>query len=113
VEGGSQVSCPRHLNRNEAQTCGFHFAGGTHYAHVGSLSMRMSSLRVQLGAIDDGLITNERSIQRVEHLIVRLSEEDEDREGAQRLLVHLTGIRRRFEAIRLNLLNELAIADRT
>jgi hypothetical protein len=107
------VSCPRHLNRNEAQTCGFHFAGGTHYAHVGSLSMRMSSLRVQLGAIDDGLITNERSIQRVEHLIVRLSEEDEDREGAQRLLVHLTGIRRRFEAIRLNLLNELAIADRT
>jgi hypothetical protein len=73
----------------------------------------MSSLRVQLGAIDDGLITNERSIQRVEHLIVRLSEGDEDRERARRLLVHLTGIRRRFEAIRLDLVNELAKADRT
>ena len=75
--------------------------------------MRMSAIRVQLGAIDDALLTTERSIQRLEHLIVQLDEEDEDRQEAQRQLVHLSGVRRRFEMIRAKLVSELAKAQVT
>jgi hypothetical protein len=70
--------------------------------------MKTSSLQVQLGAIDDGLLTTDRSIQKLEHLIVQLGEKDEDREGAERLLVHLAGMRRRFETVRMSLVRELA-----
>lgn len=71
----------------------------------------MSPLRVQIGAIDDGLLTTERSIRRLEHLISQLDEEDEDRQEAQRQLVQLDGVRRRFESLRSSLANELAKAD--
>lgn len=73
--------------------------------------MTMSTLRVQLGAIDDGLLTAERSIRRLEHLIGQLDEDEEDRQEAQRQLVHLSGMRRRLEAIRSNLVTELAKAQ--
>jgi hypothetical protein len=72
--------------------------------------MRTSTIRVQLGAIDDGLLTTERSIQRLEQLIGQLGLEDEDRQEAQRQLVHMTGMRRRFEMIRASLVSELSKA---
>lgn len=72
----------------------------------------MSTLRVQLGTIDDGLLTTERSIRSLEHLIAQLDEQDEDRQEAQRQLVHLSGMRRRLEAIRSNLVSELTRAER-
>jgi hypothetical protein len=70
--------------------------------------MKTSSLQVQLGAIDDGLLTTDRSIQKLEHLILQLGENNEDREGAERLLGHFAGMRRRFEAVRTSLVGELA-----
>ena len=69
--------------------------------------MTMSTLRVQLGAIEDGLLTAERSIRRLEHLIAQLDENDEDRQEAQRQLVHICGMRRRLQAIHSNLVSEL------
>ena len=81
---------------------------GTPSWGAGSLRMKTSSLQVQLGAIDDGLLTTDRSIQKLEHLIVQLGEKDEDREGAERLLVHFAGMRRRFEIVRMSLVSELA-----
>jgi hypothetical protein len=70
--------------------------------------MNISSLRTQLGAIDDGLLTTDRSLQKLETLISQLAGHTEDQQGAQRLLLHFAGMRRRFETLRTSLIDELA-----
>ena len=72
----------------------------------------MTSLQVQLGAIDDGLLITDRSIQKLEHLITQLGENDEDTQGTERLLVHFAGMRRRLEAVRICLVSEIAEAPK-
>lgn len=63
-----------------------------------------------MGAIDDGLLTTDRSIQKVEQLIGQLGEKDEDMQSVERLLMHFAGMRRRLEAVRACLVAELVHA---
>ena len=73
--------------------------------------MQTSSLRIQLSAIDDGLLTTDRCLQKLESLISYLAGQSADRQWAERLLVHFAGVRRRFDTLRECLIGELAEAQ--
>jgi hypothetical protein len=74
---------------------------------AGFLSMKMSTLRVQLRSVEDNLLTTQVSIRRLEHLVAELAEDDADRLEAERQLVHLRSVRSAFEEIRSGLVTKL------
>jgi hypothetical protein len=69
--------------------------------------MNSSTLRHQLQCVDDRILTTERSLRRLEELVAKLGEGDEDRLEAERQLVHLRKIKSSFDTAREDLVEQL------
>jgi hypothetical protein len=69
--------------------------------------MNSDTIRLQLRGIDDGILTTERSIRRLEDVVRILSETDEDRLEEERQLRRLREVLRSFDEIRADLIRKL------
>jgi hypothetical protein len=67
----------------------------------------MSTVRQQLRGVESSILTTDRSISRLEDLIVKLDENDPETVEAERQLAHLHNLKRSLEALRASLVKRL------